>query len=124
MSAALAYAASAIVTLWGVAHVVPTARVVQGFADTSEDNRRVITQEWIAEGFTMWFIASLVIGITAISGSHQSSSHWDYGASACMLVAVGALTSVTGARTGVIWFKICPVVMVVSAILLIAASST
>ncbi|MGO8870161.1 MAG: hypothetical protein ACLQPH_01940 [Acidimicrobiales bacterium] len=123
MADAFAYAAAAIVALWGVAHVVPTARVVQGFADSTEDNRRVITQEWIAEGFTMWFIAAVVIGVTAIGGPQQSTSRWVYGASAFMLIAVGVLTSVTGARTGVIWFKICPVVMAVGAVLLIAAST-
>lgn len=34
----------------------------------------------------------------------------------------GAWTAMTGARTGVIWFKACPVVMSISSGLLIAAS--
>jgi len=32
------------------------------------------------------------------------------------------LTSLTGARTPVIWFKICPVLMTASAVLLVTAS--
>ena len=43
------------------------------------------------------------------------------------LVAIAALdavvlTALTGARTAVIWFKICPVVLTCSAILLLVAS--
>ena len=60
MSAVLAYVAAGIVFLWGLAHVLPTARIVHGFDDTSRDNRLVITQEWIAEAMTMWFIATVV----------------------------------------------------------------
>jgi hypothetical protein len=35
---------------------------------------------------------------------------------------LGTLTAVTGARTPVVWFKICPVVLGCSAGLLLAAS--
>ena len=36
--------------------------------------------------------------------------------------ALAALTAVTGARTAVIWFKICPVLLAGSAVLLLIAS--
>ena len=121
MGDVLAYVAAGAVALWGVAHVVPTSTVVRGFGDIDSDNRRIITQEWIAEGLTMWFVAALVIGAT-VFGSDRSETHWVYGASACMLVAVGVLTTVTGARTQVAWFKICVLVMGMSAALLVAAS--
>ena len=39
-----------------------------------------------------------------------------------MLVALGVLTALTGARTAVIWFKICPFLLIGSAALLVAAS--
>jgi len=39
-----------------------------------------------------------------------------------LLVVLGALTAATGARTPVVFFKICPVVMVVCAGLLLGAS--
>jgi len=35
---------------WGVAHLVPTRKVAAGFGPISEDNRHIITMEWIAEG--------------------------------------------------------------------------
>jgi len=122
MDSMLAYLAAGIVALWGVAHVLPTARVVEGFADTSPNNRLVITQEWIAEGMTMWFIAAVVVIATAVGGGHVDLTDWIYRASAVMLLALGALTALTGARTPVIFFKICPFLQAFTAGLLLAAS--
>ena len=124
MSAVLAYVAAGVVALWGVAHILPTARVVRGFNDTSHDNRLVITQEWIAEAMTMWFIAAVVLIATALGGSEKSLIDWLYRAAAVMLLAVALLTAVTGARTVVIFFKICPVLLSVTAALLLASSWT
>ncbi len=45
MEATLAVIASVLVALWGVAHVVPTARVLAGFEPMTADNRWIITQE-------------------------------------------------------------------------------
>jgi hypothetical protein len=39
-----------------------------------------------------------------------------------VLVVLAALTTVTGARTPVIWFRICPFVLTGVAALLVAAS--
>jgi hypothetical protein len=124
MSAVLAYVAAGAVALWGFAHVLPTAKVVEGYSDTSRDNRLVITQEWIAEAMTMWFIAAVVVIATATSGSQHSLVDWIYRVPAILLFAIAALTAVTGARTPVIFFKICPVVLGATAVLLLAASWT
>ena len=122
VSDVLAYVAAGVVGLWGVAHALPTARVVHGFSDTSHDNRLVITQEWIAEAMTMWFIAAVVVIAAALGGSHHAFADWVYRASAVMLVAVAVLTAVTGARTPVIFFKICPFLLCATAALLLTAS--
>ena len=122
MSPVLAYVAAGVVALWGVAHVLPTARVVQSFNDTSHDNQLVITQEWIAEAMTMWFIATLVVIATAAGGSHQALTDWVDRASAMMLFAIAGLTASTGARTSVVFFKICPVLLSLTGALLITAS--
>jgi hypothetical protein len=122
MGAVLAYVAAGVVGLWGVAHVLATARVVRGFSDTSRDNRLVITQEWIAEGMTTWFIAAVVVLAPALGGPHHAFADWVYRASAIMLVALAALTAVTGARTAVIFFKVCRVLLGTTAALLLAAS--
>jgi len=121
VSQVLAYVGASVVALWGVAHALPTGRVVAGFADTSADNRLVVAQEWVAEAVTMWFVAALVIGVTVI-GRPNETADWVYRASAVLLVVLGALTAATGARTPVVFFKICPVVMVVCAGLLLGAS--
>jgi len=122
MATTLALVAAALVAAWGVAHAVPTRQVVAGFEPVSADNRRVILQEWLAEAFTMWWVAAVVIITTAGAGADASVSAWIYRAAAALLVALATLTGLTGARTPVVWFKICPVVLTGSALLLIAAS--
>jgi hypothetical protein len=122
VSSVLAYLSAGIVGLWGIAHVLPTARVIRGFDDTSHDNQLVITQEWIAEAMAMWFIAAVIVLVTSLGGSQHFVVDWVYRASAIMLFAVAALTAMTGARTAVIFFKICPVLLSVTASLLLAAS--
>jgi len=59
---------------------------------------------------------------TAFGGAHQSLTDWIYRAAAIMLLAIAALTAVTGARTAVVFFKICPVLLSGTAALLLAAS--
>ena len=97
MSAPLAYVAAVLVAVWGVAHAVPTRQVVAGFGPISVDNRRIIRQEWLAEAFTMWGTAAIVIAATAAGGADTRA--WVYRAAAGLLVALGTLTALTGART-------------------------
>lgn len=123
VSAVLAYVAAAVVAAWGVAHVVPTRQVVTGFGPVSADNRRVILQEWLAEALTMWGIAAMVIAATVAGGAVPGLRDWVYRVAAALLVALGALTALTGARTRVVWFKVCPVVMAVAAVLLLVAAT-
>ena len=121
MSALLAYAAAAVVAVWGVAHAVPIRQVVAGFGPIASDNRRILRQEWLAEAFTMWGTAAIVIAATTAGGSADARA-WVYRAAAGLLVALGTLTALTGARTAVVWFKICPVVLGGGAGLLLVAS--
>jgi hypothetical protein len=122
MAAALGYLAGIVVALWGVAHAVPTRQVLAGFAPVSADNRRIVLQEWLAEAFTMWGVAALVLIVTAVGGADMDVRAWVYRIAAGLLIALGTLTALTGARTSVIWFKICPVLLAGSAGLLLAAS--
>ena len=57
----LLYTGSALSIVWGIAHLAPTRAVVKDFGDISADNRRIITMEWLAEGFTLIFIGLLVL---------------------------------------------------------------
>jgi hypothetical protein len=122
MAAFLAYLAGAIVAAWGVAHAVPTRQVLAGFAPITTDNRRIVVQEWLAEAFTMWGVAAMVIVVTAVGGAVTDARVWVYRVAAGLLVALGVLTALTGARTPVVWFKVCPVLLASSAVLLLTAS--
>ena len=122
MAAPLAYIAGSVVAMWGVAHAIPTRQVLAGFAPITADNRRILAQEWLAEAFTMWGIAAMVIVVTAIGGAGTGAQPWVYRVAAALLLALGTLTALTGARTPVVWFRICPVLLAGSAALLLAAS--
>ena len=70
----------------------------------------------------MWGIAGIVIAMTVVAGAGADASAWVYRVAACLLVALAVLTGLTGARTPVVWFRICPVLLTGSALLLIIAS--
>ncbi len=122
MSDTLAICAAGLVFLWGSSHMVPTRQVANGFGEISRDNRLVLTMEWIAEALAMWLVAALVAA--AVVAADEAAADLVYRMCAAFLVVLGAWTSVTGARTPVIWFKVCPAVMAVGAGLLVAASLT
>jgi len=122
MAAIFAYVAGTVVAAWGVAHAVPTRQVIAGFSPITADNRRIVLQEWLAEAFTMWGVAAVVLTVTAVGDTGTAVRVWVYRIAAGLLLALGTLTALTGARTAVIWFKICPVLLAGSAALLLAAS--
>ena len=122
MSAVLAYLSAALITAWGTAHAIPTRQVLAGFNPITPDNRRIIQQEWLAEAFTMWGLAAVIIAATAAGGATADVRAWVYRAVSALLIALATLTALTGARTPVIWFKICPVLLSVTAALLLTAS--
>lgn len=121
MSTFLASLAAAITTVWGIAHLIPTRNVVAGFGTLSKDNRLVITQEWIAEGITLTFLGGLIGLVTAVDSVSNPAVTAVYGLAAGMLLVMAVLTAVTGARGSVVFFKICPVVKTVAAVLLLAS---
>ena len=110
----------------GTATSLPAAMrrslVVAGFEPITADNRLVLVQEWLAEAFTMWGVAAAVVVTTAVAGADAEATVWLYRVEAGLLVALAALTAFTGARTPVIWFKICPFLLGNSAALLVVAS--
>lgn len=120
MSDPLAFAAAGLVLLWGTAHVVPTRQVVGGFGEISQDNRLVLVMEWVTEALAMWLVAGLVVAF-AVTGA-EAAARLVYRICAGFLVVLAAWTTGTGARTPVIWFKLCPAVLALTAGLLVAAS--
>jgi hypothetical protein len=120
--ALLAYVASAVLLAWGFAHLFPTRAVAASFGAITPDNRRILIMEWVAEGITHVSIGLLVILVTAIEGADNAATQLVYVVSAGILVVLAALTAMTGARTSVIWFRVCPFVLTSAAVLLCLAS--
>lgn len=117
INAILLYVGAGVITVWGIAHIIPIRSVVAGFGQISQDNRRIIIMEWIAEGLTLCFIGLLVLFVTIFVGPRNPASNIVYWASAGMLVVMAALTASTGARTSIVPIKICPAVKIAVAIL-------
>ena len=117
----LAYVVAGLVAAWGVAHAVPTRQVVAGFAPLTPNNRRVLVQEWLAEAFSMWGVAGVIAAVTVVAADTPAAA-WVYRMCALLLAALAVLTQLTGAKTSVIWFKICPALLGSSAALLLVAS--
>ena len=115
----LLYLGAGIVILWGVAHIIPTRSVVKGFGELSQDNRRIITMEWVAEGLTLIFIGTLVLLVTLQGGPPDPVSVLVTRACALMLLTMAAWTFMTGGRTSIVPIKICPLVKSTVAILFV-----
>ena len=114
----LLYAGSAFIAFWGIAHLFPTRSVVTGFGDISVDNKRIITMEWLVEGVALIFIGSINAIVTAID--HTSSvSRAIYFSSALALVALALVSFFTGFKISFLPYKLCPVIFLTSAVLLI-----
>jgi hypothetical protein len=118
----LLYVGSIVIFLWGVSHIVPTPGVVAGFGPITQENRLIITMEWVAEGLTLCFIGALVFVVTLLAGTANPAAVIVYRVSAAMLLVMAIWTGVTGARTSIIPIKLCPVVKTAVAILFIWAS--
>ena len=116
------YTGSILILLWGIAHLSALKPVVKGFGELSRDNRLILTMEWLVEGLIFCFIGVLVLLITALTGSQQTTNKIVYLSSAAILLIFSVLSLFTGARTKEIPFKICPVIKTITAILFIIGS--
>ncbi len=113
----LLYVGSCVITLWGIAHLIPTMSIVRGFEVISVDNRFIIMMEWIVEGLALIFIGLLIFFMTLVVGNDNTGSRVVYRLCFGMLVTLSILSFFTGARTSIVPMKICPFVK-----LLVAAS--
>ena len=89
MATMLASLAAALVSLWGLAHTIPTSQVLAGFNPITQDNRRVVLQEWLAEAFTMWGLAGIIVAVTIVGGAGSHASQWVYPRGCCSTVCLG-----------------------------------
>ena len=117
----LLYLGSAVIAFWGIAHLFPTRSVVSGFGDISADNKRIITMEWIVEGIALAFIGSINAIVTAID--HTSSiSLAIYLSSVVILIVLAVVSFFTGFKIRFLPFRLCPMIFITSAVLIIVGS--
>ena len=114
----LLYVGAVLTALWGIAHLVFTKSVVQGFGDISLDNRRIITMEWIVEGVSLLFIGVVVAAVTYLDRTN-TVSRAIYWLSFAMLNALSVISLFTGFKVAFITYKLCPVIFTGSSILIL-----
>ena len=107
--------------LWGSIHLFPTSNVVKGYGDISQDNKRIITMEWINEGLTLMFIGALN-SLIAIFVPINLASSIVYWTSSAMLFIMAILSLMTGARINFIPYRLCPVIFTGSGLLILIGS--
>jgi hypothetical protein len=113
------YTGSILAIIWGIAHLAPTRPIVLSMKNISRDDRLVFKMEWIAEGLALIFLGVLVLVINILHGVDNPVSHTVFRLSAVMFLVMAILTAFTGARTKVVFFKICPIVKIIIAALII-----
>ncbi len=112
----LTYAAGALTIIWGIGHLFPTKNVVKGFGEISEDNKNILTMEWVNEGATLIFIGALLITVTIIDPAGRASEYV-YILSIIMLIALAVISLFTGFKVNFLPYKLCPVIFTSSAVL-------
>jgi hypothetical protein len=114
----LIYVGSSLPLLWGIAHLFPTKSIVKAFGEISEDNKNILTMEWLIEGIALIFIGISVATVTTIDPFQVVSTTIYILSSAC-LVVLAIVSLFTGFRVHFLPFKLCPIIFTSSAILII-----
>jgi hypothetical protein len=118
----MAYIAAGLCIMWGIAHIAATKAVLGGFGPLTIENERVLTMAWVGGGLTLVFIGALVLLVTLPLFETSSVAWLIYQACAGMLIVSTVVMLFTASRTPVIAMKLCPVVQIAAAVLLILAS--
>ena len=124
MNITLLLIGSILITLWGLAHLFPTQKIVEGFGDISPDNKKIILMEWVAEGLFLCFIGILVLWITVFIGMITLATLFVIRACAAMLILLAIISFLTIFRTSVIWNKLCGFIKTGVAILFLLGTIT
>ena len=114
----LLYLGAALTGLWGIAHLFPTRNVVKGFGEISADNRQIITMEWIIEGVSLIFLGVLVASVTFID-YQVNVSKVVYFLSIVVLLALTIVSLLTGFKVNFLPFRLCPIIFMTSALLIL-----
>ena len=115
----LIYTGSGMLIAWGISHLIPTAGVVAGFGAISIDNARVITMEWINEGFTLIFLGLLSITAALMEKKGPDIAKTVYIMVFFMLAAMSVLSVFTGYRINFLPYKLCPYIFTAAGLLVL-----
>jgi hypothetical protein len=113
----LLYTGAALTALWGIAHLFPTKSIVKGFGKLSDDNKNILTMEWITEGIFLIFMGMLVAAVTFFDYSNMVSLIV-YLLTVIGLMVMALVSLFTGFRAKFIVFKMCPFIFTLSALLI------
>ena len=122
MQLLLLNAGAGLIFLWGLGYLMPTQSIVSGFGEISDDNRHIITMEWLLEGTTLCFLGILVALMAWLVGAGQFATNLVARACASMLIAMALVSAFTGARTTVLPMKLCPIIKTLAAGFIIAGT--
>ena len=122
LAIALLFAGSIIILVWGAAHFFPTGTIVRGLGPISDDNKKIITMEWLAEGVAMCYMGILVLLVTIFAGKTGAAASLVYLLTAGTILIMAVLGWLTYARTPIIPMKLCPWIQTFSALLIIAGA--
>jgi hypothetical protein len=117
MSQVLLYPGAILIGIWGIAHLIPTKNVIAGFGDISEDNRNIIAMEWIVEGVAFILIGILVSVVTYL-GPTGKIPRAVYTVIASGLIALAIVSLFTGFKVRFLPFRLCPIILTISAVLI------
>jgi hypothetical protein len=117
----LLYAGAFLTCAWGISHLFPTRPVVKGFGEISQDNRNIITMEWIVEGVCLIFIGVLAAVVTLVDRS-STLARAVYWVCFAELNVLSIVSLFTGFKVNFLPFKLCPVIFTGSSILILSGS--
>lgn len=113
----LIYLGAALPLVRGVSHLFPTQSVVRGFGDISQDNKYIISMEWIVEGVALIFTGALILLVTFIDPSNIISIA-TYIVSSCFLIIMAIVSLFTGFKIDFLPFRLCPLIFTSSGVLI------
>ena len=112
----LIYLGAVLPLVWGVSHLFPTQSVVRGFGNISQDNKYIISMEWIVEGIALIFTGALIVIVTMMDPLNIVSMA-TYIVSSCFLIMMAIVSIFTGFKINFLPFRLCPLIFTLSAIL-------
>jgi hypothetical protein len=118
----LVFIGAILTILWGITHLFPTKNVVKEFGEISQDNKHIITMEWIIEGMSLIFIGILVLLISLLGGVNNEVKIYVNIISSVMLFSLAVVSLFTGFKVKFIVFKLCPVIFTSSGVLILLGS--